>query len=140
MTPAGKLSVLTVAVKAPNGIALSPDETRLYVASSDPNRAVWMAYDIKSDGRLSNTRVFFDATAWVKDNRGLPDGMKIDKQGNLFATGPGGLHVFAPDGTHLGSIRTGVPTSNCGWGGDGSVLYITANTAILRIKTSTKGF
>ncbi len=140
LTPAGKLSLLTPAIKAPNGIALSPNEGTLYVASSDPNRAIWMAYDMKADGRISNGRVFFDATAWVKDNPGLPDGMKIDKQGNLFATGPGGLHVFASDGTHLGSIRTGVPTANCGWGGDGSVLYITANTAILRIKLSTKGF
>ncbi|HEV8488010.1 MAG TPA: SMP-30/gluconolactonase/LRE family protein [Blastocatellia bacterium] len=140
LTPAGKLSLLTAGIKAPNGIALSPDEGTLYVASSDPTRAIWMAYDIKADGRLSNARVFFDATAWVKDNPGLPDGMKIDKQGNLFATGPGGLHVFGSDGKHLGSIRTGVPTSNCGWGGDGSVLYITANTAILRIKLSTKGF
>jgi gluconolactonase len=140
LTPAGKLSLLTAGIKAPNGIAFSPDEGTLYVASSDPNRAIWMAYDMKADGRISNGRVFFDATAWVKDNPGLPDGMKIDKQGNLFATGPGGLHVFAPDGKHLGSIRTGVPTSNCGWGGDGSVLYITANTAILRVKLSTKGF
>ena len=65
--------------------------------------------------------------------------MKVDAEGNLFATGPGGLHVFAPDGTLLGTIDTGVPTANCGWGGDGSILYITANTALLRVKTTTKG-
>ena len=65
--------------------------------------------------------------------------MKLDSKGNLFATGPGGLHVFAPDGTLLGTIDTGVPTANCGWGGDGSTLYITANTALLRVRTTTKG-
>jgi gluconolactonase len=76
----------------------------------------------------------------VKYKPGLPDGMKIDKQGNLFATGPGGIHVFAPDGKHLGSIETGVPTSNCAWGNDGSVLYMTANTAIYRVRLTTRGF
>jgi gluconolactonase len=140
LTPAGKLTLLTREISAPNGIAFSPDEKRLYVASSDPKRAIWMAYDVKSDGTLVNGRVFFDATSSVKSKPGLPDGMKIDKQGNLFATGPGGVYVFAADGKHLGSIETGVPTSNCGWGGDGSTLYITANTAIYRVKLNTRGY
>ena len=65
--------------------------------------------------------------------------MKIDKNGNLFAAGPGGIHVIAPDGTHLGSFETGVATGNCAWGDDGSSLYIAANTAILRVKLTTKG-
>jgi gluconolactonase len=99
-----------------------------------------MAYDVKADGMLSNGRVFFDATAWVKGKPGLPDGMKVDMQGNLFFTGPGGIHVFASDGKHLGSIETGVRTSNCAWGNDGSVLYMTANTAIYRVKLNTRGF
>jgi gluconolactonase len=65
--------------------------------------------------------------------------MKVDVHGNLFATGPGGVHVFAPDGTLLGSIDTGVATANCGFGDDGSVLYVAADTTLCRIKTSTKG-
>jgi gluconolactonase len=65
--------------------------------------------------------------------------MKVDRDGNLFATGPGGVLVFSPDGKHLGTINTGEPTANCGWGEDGSVLYITANKYLCRIKTSTLG-
>jgi gluconolactonase len=136
----GKLTLLTKEITRPNGIALSPDEKKLYVASSDPEKAIWMAYDVKPDGTLANGKVFFDATAWAKEKRpGLPDGLKVDKDGNLFATGPGGVHVFAPDGTLLGTFDTGVPTANCAFGNDGSTLYITANTALLRVKLTTKG-
>src|SRR5438132_6250 len=71
--------------------------------------------------------------------KGLPDGMKIDQQGNLFATGPGGVLVFTPDGTYLGSIDPGVPTANCAFGEDGTVLYVAADRALCRIQTSTKG-
>ena len=70
---------------------------------------------------------------------GLPDGLKIDKDGNLWATGPGGVVVLSPEGKHLGTLATGVPTANCGWGDDGSVLYITADKNLVRVKTSTKG-
>lgn len=136
----GKVTLLTKEITRPNGIALSPDEKKLYVASSDPDKAIWMVYDVKGDGTLANGKVFFDATAWAKEGKkGLPDGMKIDKDGNLFATGPGGVHVFAPDGTLLGTFDTGVPTANCAFGDDGSTLYITANTALLRVKLTTKG-
>ncbi|HKQ72197.1 MAG TPA: SMP-30/gluconolactonase/LRE family protein [Blastocatellia bacterium] len=136
----GKLTLLTKEITRPNGIALSPDEKKLYVASSDHDKAIWMVYDAHSNGTISNGKVFFDATAWVKEGRpGLPDGMKVDKDGNLFATGPGGVLVFSPEGKHLGTFDTGVPTANVGWGGDGSTLYITANTALLRVKLNTKG-
>ena len=139
-TPDGTVKLLVKEQTAPNGLSLTPDGKTLYVANSDPKHAVWMAYEMKADGTLGPGRVFFDATAWVGPTKpGLPDGMKLDVKGNLFATGPGGLHVFAPDGTLLGTIDTGVPTANCGWGGDGSILYITANTALLRVKTTTKG-
>jgi len=140
LTPKGELTLLTKEMSRPNGIAFAPDEKTLYVANSDPKLAVWMAFPVQEDGTLGKGRVFFDATKWVgKDRPGLPDGMKVDRDGNLFATGPGGVLVFAPDGTHLGTLATGVPTANCGWGDDGSVLYVTANTALCRIKTSTKG-
>jgi gluconolactonase len=136
----GTLTLLTKEMSRPNGIALSPDEKTLYVANSDPKKAVWMAFDVKADGTLGQGRVFFDATRWVgKERPGLPDGMKVDQKGNLFATGPGGVLVFAPDGTHLGTIATGVPTANCAFGNDGTVLYVAANHWICRIRTGTKG-
>ncbi|MDX2033152.1 MAG: SMP-30/gluconolactonase/LRE family protein [Blastocatellia bacterium] len=136
----GKLTLLTKEITRPNGIAFSPDEKKLYVACSDPDKAIWMAYDVKPDGTLGAGKVLFDATAWAKEKRpGLPDGLKVDKDGNLFATGPGGVHVFAPDGTLLGTFDTGVPTANVAFGDDGSTLYITANTALLRVKLTTKG-
>jgi len=136
----GQLTLLTSDLTRPNGIAFSPDETTLYVAQSDPEAAIWMAYEVKPDGTLGKGRVFFDATAWVKEGKkGLPDGMKVDVDGNLFAAGPGGIHIFAPDGTHLGTLETGEATANCNWGDDGSTLYITADMYLVRIKTATKG-
>jgi gluconolactonase len=135
----GKLTLLTREMSRPNGIAFSPDEKTLYVANSDPKKAVWMAFAVKEDGTLGKGRVFFDATRWVGKRPGLPDGMKVDRAGNLFATGPGGVLVFAADGTHLGTINTGVPTANCAFGEDGTVLYVTANHWLCRIRTTTKG-
>ena len=135
----GKLTLLTKDVKAPNGIGFSPDEKTLYVSNADRSRAVWFAYDVKTDGTITNGRVLHDATEGAKTKPGVPDGLKVDRQGNLFAAGPGGIYVFAPDGTHLGGIDFGAPTGNCAWGQDGSVLYITSNTAVYRIKTNTKG-
>ena len=139
MLVGGELTLLTKEMSRPNGIALSPDEKTLYVANSDPDKAIWMAFPLKDDGTLGPGRVFFDATAWVKTKKGLPDGLKVDRDGNLFATGPGGVLVFAPDGTHLGTLATGEATANCGWGNDGSVLYITADMYLARLKTTTKG-
>ena len=136
----GKLTLLTKSVSYPNGIALSPDEKTLYVASSDPSKAIWLAFPLEDEGtKLGEAKVFADFTDRVKPSNGLPDGLKVDRDGNLFATGPGGVHIFAPDGTLLGTIATGQPTANCGWGGDGSDLYITANMFLGRVKTTTKG-
>ncbi len=135
----GKLTLLTREMTRPNGIAFSPDEKTLYVSQSDPQRAVWMAFAVKEDGTLGPGRVFYDATRWTKTLKGLPDGMKVDRAGNLFAAGPGGINVFAPDGTLLGRINPDEPTSNCAFGEDGSVLFVTANHYLCRIKTGTKG-
>jgi gluconolactonase len=135
----GRLTLLSRDLTAPNGIAFSPDEKTIYVSQSDPKRAIWMAYDVQPDGTLGRGRVFCDATAWLKQHKGLPDGLKVDRAGNLFATGPGGVNVFAPDGTLLGRINPGVATANCCFGNDGSVLYLTANMFLCRIRTSTKG-
>ncbi len=136
----GHLTLLTREMTFPNGLAFSPDEKTLYVAQSDPDNAIWMAFEVESDGTLGKGRVFFDSTAWGKAGKmGLPDGLKVDQHGNLFATGPGGVIVFAADGTHLGTIETGQRTANCNWGGDGSVLYMTADDYLMRLQTSTKG-
>jgi gluconolactonase len=135
----GKLTLLTATMSRPNGIAFSLDEKTLYVANSDPKKAVWMAFPVKDDGTLGEGKVFFDSTELTKTKKGLPDGMKIDMRGNLFATGPGGVLVFAPDGTHLGTIDTGEPTANCAFGEDGTVLYVAVNHWLCKIQTSTKG-
>ena len=74
-----------------------------------------------------------------KGRKGLPDGLKVDARGNLFATGPGGVLIFSPDGKHLGTLNTGEATANCAWGDDGSMLYITADMFLCRVKTMTRG-
>jgi len=136
----GILTLLTKDLTFPNGLAFSPDEKTLYVAVSDPKKAVWMAYDVKPDGTIANSRIFYDATKSVGDEHpGLPDGMKVDKAGNLFATGPGGVWVFTPQGKLLGKINPGQKTANCAWGDDGSTLYLTAHMFFCRIKTNTSG-
>ena len=127
------LTLLTQELSRPNGIAFSPDEKTLYVANSDPERAIWMAYDVSAEGTIENERVFYDATALVGQEKGLPDGLKTDLQGNLFATGPGGVWIFSPEGTVLGKIKTGQATANCAFNEDYSVLYITADMYLLRV-------
>jgi len=136
----GEVTLLTDQVSFPNGIAFSPDEKRLYVAVSDREKPVLMVYDVGDDGLIENGRVFFDTSPWLGSYPGVPDGLKVDQEGNVFATGPGGVNVFSPDGTFLGRINTGVATANCGWGDDGSVLYITADSYLCRLKTTTKGY
>jgi gluconolactonase len=133
----GTLTLLTRDLKAPNGIAFSPDEKILYL--SDSARRVWMAFDVKEDGTLAAGRVLLDASELGKDKPGVPDGLKLDRKGNLFGGAPGGLYVIAPDGTLLGRIDFGVATGNCAWGEDGSTLFITSNTAIYRLRLSTQG-
>lgn len=135
----GTLTLLIKDLKAPNGIAFSPDETTLYVTDVDPERAAWLIYDVQDDGTVANGRVLFDATRWRKNPFFGPDGLKVDKDGNVFGTRPGGISIFAPDGTHLGSIETGTATSNLAWGDDGSTLYITGGTAVYRIRLTSRG-
>ena len=134
-----KLFLLISDIKAPNGIAFSPDEKRLYVTDVNYARSAWLVYDVNADGTLKNGRVFADASPWKKPPFFGPDGLKVDQHGNVYGARPGGVSIFAPDGTHLGSIEIGTPTSNLAWGDDGSSLYITAATAIHRIELLTKG-
>jgi gluconolactonase len=133
----GKLTLLTTEVKAPNGIAFSPDEKKLYV--SDSVRKVWFVFDVKKDGTLSPGKVLFDGTEASKGRPGAPDGLKIDVFGNIFSAAPGGLFIFAPDGTLLGRFDLGTPTGNCAWGENGSTLFITSNTRVYRIRLKTRG-
>jgi gluconolactonase len=139
LTPDGRVSVLIKDLRAPNGIGLSPDERTLYIGHSDPSRPVVMAYDLAKDGTVSNGRVFFDTTPLKKNGPGGPDGLKVDRAGNVFTMGPGGVVVLSPKGEYLGTIVTGVPTANCGFGDDGGTLYITANDKLCRVRTTTKG-
>jgi gluconolactonase len=134
----GKVHLLVKDLTRPNGLAFSPDERTMYVANSDENYRIWMCYDVAADGTLSNGRVFKDVTA--EKDEGLPDGMKIDSLGNIWATGPGGIWVFTPDGKHLGTIKPPEQPANCAWGdADWKTLYITAVSGLYRLKTSVRG-
>lgn len=140
LTPSGELTLLAKDLRFPNGIAFSPDEKTLYVSNSDPDYAVWMAYEVRADGTVAEGRVLFDATALVREGKkGLPDGMAIDQQGNIFGTGPGGVLVLTPEGRHLGTIETDQATANAAFGGDGSTLYMTSHMNLLRIRLNTRG-
>ena len=136
----GEITLLTTEMTRPNGIAFSPDFNTLYVAQSDPEAALWKSFPVKDDGTIGEGTVFHDATEAFKEGLpGLPDGLKLDEKGNLWATGPGGVYIFAPNGKLLGRISTGERTANCAWGNDGTVLYMTADTYLCRIKTKIKG-
>ena len=135
----GSLTLLTKEMTRPNGIAFSPDEKTLYVAQSDPKAAIWKKFPVNADGTIGKGTLLADATANVGKLPGLPDGLKVDEKGNLWATGPGGVSIFTPKGKLLGRISTGEKTANCGWGNDGSVLYLTADMYICRIQTKVKG-
>ena len=129
----GKISSVIDNLSRPNGVALSPDERTLYVAVSDPKEAVIYAYDRAADGTVSTRRVFFDGTDLVKEEKGLPDGMVVDKRGNVYATGPGGVYVFSPEGKQLGLLRTERATANVTIGNNGKRLYITADDVLLAL-------
>jgi gluconolactonase len=134
--PNGQLDLLTREQERPNGLVLSPDESILYVANSGGAMTGWYAYDLGAAG-LSNKRVFFDLAG--AQGEGGADGMKVDLAGNVYATGPGGVWVLAPDGKHLGTIRPPEALTNVGWGDDGRTLYITGRTALYRIRLSARG-
>jgi gluconolactonase len=139
LTDDGNLTLLTDKMTRPNGVAFSPDERTLYVSNSDPEHAVWMRYPVQDDGSIGAGSMLFDATSMVGTHPGLPDGFKVDRDGNLWATGPGGVYVIGPEGKLLGRLETGEATSNIAWGNDGSVLYITSDMYICRVQTATKG-
>lgn len=130
----GKTELLTKEFTRPNGIAFSPDYKKLYVANSDPKKALWKVFDVDKNGMLKNGKIFYDATDKVGEMKGLPDGMKVHPKGWVFATGPGGVLIFTPEGKHLGTVFTGEATANCALNEDYSVLYMTADDYLTRIK------
>jgi len=136
----GKATIVAEGVLGPNGLCFSPDEKILYIGTTEDNAARVFAYDVKADGTLANERLFFNAQplANAKD-RGGCDGLKVDREGNVWTTGPGGVLVISPQGKLLGRINTGEQTGNCCWGDDGSTLYIASDYFLVRVKTLTKG-
>lgn len=128
----GQLSLISDKITRPNGIGLSPDEKTLYVACSDPKAATWTAFALNEDGTVASDRLLHDATG--SKEKGLPDGLKVDKKGNIWATGPGGVWVFNPAGAILGKIKTGEATSNCALDANQKTLYMTCDDYLMRIK------
>ena len=140
MATDGAVTVVDKELHRPNGVALSPDERVLYVAQSEPTKAIIMAYSLDADGKVTGKRLFQDLTDLVGDAApGLPDGLTVAEDGTLFATGPGGVLVLSKDGKRLGRIRDGKATANCKFGDDGSTLYMTSHDMLARIRLNVKG-
>jgi gluconolactonase len=134
----GKAVAIITDITLPNGIAFSPDFKVLYISNSDDKHRLWMRYDVNADGTVSNGRVFADATS--SPDAGVPDGMRVDSAGNVYATGPGGIWVFAPDGKHLGTIKTPESASNLAFGdADGKTIYITATNSVYKMRVNIAG-
>ena len=134
----GTVTLLATGQTRPNGIGLSPDERTLYVANSDrPRNPLWMSYPVLDDLTLGEGTIFFDASEMAQP--GAPDGLTLDRSGNVYATGPGGVLVFDAQGKHLGTIALNEIPANAGWGDDGKTLYITARTSLYRVKLTAVG-
>jgi gluconolactonase len=133
----GRIVLIDDSMTFPNGIGLSPDERTLYVANSDPDKPIWMAYSLDGQGNVTGRREF--ASAADLKGPGLPDGLKVSADGHLFASAPGGVLVFAPDGTRLGRIETGTAIANCAFGNDGRTLYLASDEFIARVPVLVTG-
>src|SRR4030095_797706 len=134
LSPRGELQLVADDFALPNGLAFAPDESVLYIDDSD--RKQIRAFDVGADGALTKSRILLDMAS---DEPGVPDGMKVDLQGNVFCTGPGGIWVARADGTLLGRIILPELPANLAWGEDGSALFVTARTSVYRIQTRTRG-
>jgi gluconolactonase len=128
----GQARLLVDSITNPNGIAFVGD--MLVVANSNPAKAIWYGIDLNENDSVTGVRVFVDATEAAKKDHGAPDGFKVDKQGNLFASGPGGLWIMNKEGKVLGKLRIPAATSNCALADDDKTLYITADAYVLRLK------
>ncbi len=134
----GKVKLLSTDLKGPNGLAFSPDEKYLYVDNWDEKKKVILRYEVKTDGSLVNGKVFFDMTNAPGEE--ALDGLKVDQQGNLYVSGPGGLWIISAEGKHLGTIQAPKLAANFAWGDeDGKTLYLTARSTLYRIKLNIPG-
>jgi gluconolactonase len=129
--PNGEIKLITDKLARPNGIAFSPDEKILYVSNSE-FPASWHSFELDEDGNILSEKVFY--VPGENEGKGAPDGLKVDPQGNVWATGPGGLWIFSPEAKVLGRIKTGEATSNCAFNNDYSVLFLTCDDYIMRVK------
>ncbi len=130
----GKVTLLTTEITNPNGIGIFPGEKKIIIANSNPENPVWYAYDLDKKGLFTNKRIFFTAKTEFKGITGSPDGLKIDKQGNVFATGPEGIWILNKNGKLLGRIIISDLTSNLSFSADQKTIYVTNNSRVLRIK------
>ena len=136
----GKISVIEKDLYRPNGVALSPDESVLYVTQSEPSKAIIMAYALDADGNVTGKKLFHDFTDLVgEDAPGLPDGLTVAEDGTIFTSGPGGVLVLSKEGKRLGRIADGKATANCKFGDDGRTLYLTSHDMLARIRLNIKG-
>jgi gluconolactonase len=136
--PNGQLTLLSTELKGPNGLAFSPDERALYVSNWDEHKKIVMRWDVAADGTLANGRVFADMTSAPGEE--ALDGLKVDRDGNVFVSGPGGLWVYGADGRHLGTVKLPELAANMAWGDDdGRTLYLTARTSLYRLRLATPG-
>ncbi len=132
--PDGRVTLISENLSAPNGIGLSPDENTLYVANSGrASGLIWKIFERAPDGSYINERLFYDAGPAGDTLKGAPDGLVVRSDGIIFATGPGGVWIFQPDGKHLGIVLTGQATSNCTLDAEEKYLYMTADNLLMRI-------
>lgn len=129
----GEVVLLIDSLTRPNGIAFFPGEKKLLVANSDPRKPNWYVYEVKGNA-LANGKIFYSAAGYDKKLQGLPDGLKIDSKGNVYATGPGGVYFFSCKGDLLGKLNVPEATSNIALSGDEKTLYITNNHQVLRLQ------
>jgi gluconolactonase len=134
----GKIMLASKDLSGPNGLAFSPDEKFFYVDNWDDNKKIIMRYEVQPDGSLKNGKLFFDMTSAGTED--ALDGMKVDKAGNLYVSGPGGLWIISPEGRHLGTIIGPKHPHNFAWGDvDGKTLYLCARSGLYRIKLNIEG-
>lgn len=138
--PTASVTLLTSSMSMPNGLAFSPDYGKLYVSNSDSSNPYWNVYDVDDNGLLTNETLFYNASiiaAGDGNHAGLPDGLKVDINGNVYASGPGGVIIFSPEGKILGKLTINQPVSNVAFGKDGK-LYLTAKDIVTRVRIKTK--
>jgi len=133
LKPTREVDLVSDALKYPNGIALSHDEKKLYVANSGVEKLYWMVFELDENGLAKSNKIFYDVSEYKGQNKGAPDGLKVNRNGVIFATGPEGVWIFNEEAEVLARIYTGQKTSNCALSADEKQLFMTADDFVLRI-------